>query len=264
MARPIVALLTDFGLTDHYVGSMKGVVAGICPEASLIDITHGVPAHDVLAGALALEAAAEMFPPGTILLSVVDPGVGTARRGIAAAVGPQIYVGPDNGLVTLLARLHGVGEAVELTERRFQRVEVSRTFEGRDRFAPAAAWIAAGTPLASFGAPAKGLLLLDVPEARVSPELVAGEVLAVDRFGNLTTSIRRAVLDEWCGGAVVAVDAAGRPVGPVRSTYAEVPTGSPCALVGSSGRLEIACNGRSARDLLGLDRGASVTVRRTR
>ncbi len=166
MGRPLVALLTDFGLTDHYVGAMKGVIAGLCPDASLIDITHEIPAHDVLAGALTLEAAMDALPAGTIVLASSIPASARSVARIAAAIGPWLAVGPDNGLWTLMARAHGVGDVVELTEPRFHRATVSRTFEGRDRFAPVAAWLARGTPLAAFGPPVDALMTLDVPEAR--------------------------------------------------------------------------------------------------
>ncbi len=263
MGRPLVALLTDFGLTDHYVGAMKGVMAGLCPDATLIDITHDIPAHDVLAGALALEAAAEAFSPGTIFLGVVDPGVGTVRRAIAAAVGPWRVVGPDNGLWTLIARAHGVGDIVELTEPRFHRAPVSRTFEGRDRFGPVAAWLARGTPLEAFGPPVDSLVTLDVPVAIPDADGISGVVLHVDRFGTLVTSVRESDLARWSAGADLVVAAAGRPSAPMVATYADVAPGAVCALVGSGGRLEIACNQGRASDVLQLERGAAVRVRRT-
>src|SRR5258706_11602360 len=144
MARPVIALLTDFGTRDHYAGTMKGVALGICPDVTLVDITHEVPAHDVLAGALELAAAYKYFPAGTIFLVVVDPGVGSARRGLAAEAGDNKFVAPDNGVLTPIFDEHPPRRVVELTERRYARATVSRTFEGRDRFAPAAAWIAKG------------------------------------------------------------------------------------------------------------------------
>jgi S-adenosylmethionine hydrolase len=261
MARPIIALLTDFGLGDHYVGAMKAVIAGICPDAALIDITHDIPAHDILAGALALEAAAESFPPGTIVLAVVDPGVGTVRRGIAGSLGPWRIVGPDNGLWTLMARAHAAGEIVEITDTRFHRETVSRTFEGRDRFGPVAAWLARGTALSALGPPVDGLTLIDVPEAVVTGDTIAGEVLHVDRFGTLVTSIRESQLGDRGEGALFV--SVGSQAVPLVTTYADVAAGGVCALAGSSGRLEIACNRGRACDVLQVGRGATVTVRRS-
>jgi len=133
MARPIVALLTDFGTRDHYAGTMKGVVLGLAPDASLVDITHDVPPHDVLTASLELAASYKYFPPGTIFLVVVDPGVGSARRGLVAEVGDYRFVAPDNGVLTAVFHDHKPKRVVELTERRYARPTVSKTFEGRDR-----------------------------------------------------------------------------------------------------------------------------------
>src|SRR5437868_7348651 len=153
MARPVLALLTDFGTRDHYAGTMKAVALGICPDATLVDISHEVPPHDVLAGALELAACYRYFPAGTIFLVVVDPGVGSARRGIAAEAGEYRFVAPDNGVLGLVFEEAAPKKIVELTERRYARPSVSRTFERRDRFAPAAAWIAKGIDLSALGRP---------------------------------------------------------------------------------------------------------------
>jgi S-adenosylmethionine hydrolase len=139
MSRPLIALLSDFGLRDHYVAAMKGVVLGICPEATLVDISHDVAAHDVLGGALELAASYRYFPAGCIFLVVIDPGVGSRRRAIAVEAGVYRFVAPDNGVLAPLAAELPVKRVVELSERRYARPTVSRTFEGRDRFAPAAA-----------------------------------------------------------------------------------------------------------------------------
>ena len=163
--RPVIALLSDFGSRDHYAGTMKGVILNICPDATLVDITHEVPAHDVLDGALQLAAAARYFPAGTIFLAVVDPGVGSVRRGIAAEAGDYRFVAPDNGVLTAVLREWAPKKIVELTDRRYARPTVSRTFEGRDRFAPAAAWLAKGTQLTALGRPAPDYHKLEIPAA---------------------------------------------------------------------------------------------------
>src|SRR4029078_180609 len=191
MARPVVALLTDFGTRDHYAGTMKGVVLRICPDATLVDITHDVPPHDVLAGALELAAAYRYFPVGTIFVAVVDPGVGSTRRGIAADSGEYRFVAPDNGVLTLVFDDHAPKRVVAHTERRYARPTVSRTFEGRDRFAPAAAWLAKGVVGAPLGRAAGPIIRLDIPQPRIGPDRIDGEVLRVDRFGNLITNIDR-------------------------------------------------------------------------
>src|ERR1041385_8049082 len=181
MGRPVIALLTDFGTRDHYAGTMKGVALGICPDATLIDITHDVAAHDVLGGALELAASYRYFPAGTIFLVVVDPGVGSTRRGIAAESGDYRFVAPDNGVLTLGFHDAPPKRVVELTERKYARPSVSRTFEGRDRFAPAAAWLAKGIDLAALGRSAGTTHALQVPEPSVTDSGITGEVLRVDR-----------------------------------------------------------------------------------
>src|SRR5882762_9463174 len=173
MARPVIALLTDFGTRDHYAGTMKGVALGICPDVTLVDITHDLPPHDVLAGALELAASYRYFPAGTIFLVVVDPGVGSARRGIAAEAGEYRFVAPDNGVLGLVFEEAAPKKVVELTERRYARPTVSRTFEGRDRFAPAAAWLAKGIDLAALGRPAGSLHRLDIPQPCVEADHIA-------------------------------------------------------------------------------------------
>lgn len=265
MGRPVIALLTDFGLRDHYAGAMKGVALGICPDLTLVDISHDVPPHDVVAGALELAACYRYFPSGTVFLVVVDPGVGSTRRGIAAEAGEYKFVGPDNGVLSLVFDDTPPKRVVELTERRYARPTVSRTFEGRDRFAPAAAWLAKGVELSALGRPAGPLHRLDLPRPHVGPDTVAGEVVRVDRFGNLVTNIDRKTFEKL--GSVERASALEIRVGPhqvskVVSTYADAPAGEICALFGSSDHLEIAANGGSAAGRLDLGRGAAVHIAR--
>ena len=153
MSRVIIALLTDFGLRDHYVGAMKGVILGICPDATLVDISHDVPPHDVLAASLELSAVYRLFPSGTIFLVVVDPGVGSKRRGLAVESGSYRFIAPDNGVLGPVFGEDSKVKVVELSERRYARATVSKTFEGRDRFAPAAGWLGKNIQLAALGRP---------------------------------------------------------------------------------------------------------------
>src|SRR5438552_2312885 len=251
MARPVIAFLTDFGTRDHYAGTMKGVALGICPDATLVDISHDVPPHDIVAGALELAAAYKYFPAGTIFLVVVDPGVGSTRRGLAAEAGDYKFVAPDNGVLTAVFGEHPPKRVVELTERKYARPTVSRTFEGRDRFAPAAAWLAKGIELAALGRTAADVQRLDIPQPRVDEDRIVGEILRVDRFGNLITNIDRRTFDKLAGGAL-DVTAGGRTVPKVVSTYGDAGVGELCALFGSTDHLEIAANGASAAAALGL------------
>ncbi|HEV3485499.1 MAG TPA: SAM-dependent chlorinase/fluorinase [Vicinamibacterales bacterium] len=260
--RPVIALLSDFGSRDHYAGTMKGVMLGICPDVTFVDITHDVPAHDVLEGALQLAAAFRYFPSGTIFLAVVDPGVGSARRGIAAEAGDYRFVGPDNGVLTAAFREAAPKRVVELTERRYARPTVSRTFEGRDRFAPAAAWLAKGIQLTALGRPVSDYQRLEIAAPEVSDDLLRGVVLRVDRFGNLVTNMDRRTFEAFARGAGVQIVAGGSRVGRLVATYADIPAGEICALFGSTDHLELAANSGSAADRLTLGRGAVVEVRR--
>ena len=259
--RPVIALLSDFGSRDHYVGTMKGVILGICPDATLVDISHDIPPHDVMEGALQLSACARYFPAGTIFVAVVDPGVGSRRRGIAVDTGDYRFVGPDNGLFTQILAELPLKKAVELTERRYGRPTVSRTFEGRDRFAPAAAWLAKGIQLPALGRAAADLHRLEIPIAEIGETSINGAVLRIDRFGNLVTNVDRKVFERFASGRQVQVSVGGRSVERLVATYAEIPAGEVCALFGSTDHLEVAANSGSAADRLGLDRGALVEIR---
>src|SRR5215204_3014831 len=227
--RPVIALLSDFGTRDHYVGTMKGVIIGICPDATLVDITHEIAPHDVMDGALELAASYKFFPAGTIFLAVVDPGVGSVRRGIAAEIGDYRFVCPDNGLLTAVVRELPPKKVVELTERRYARPTVSRTFEGRDRFAPAAAWLAKGIQLPALGRNVQSLQRIDIPEAAVGDDAIRGAVLRVDRFGNLVTNIDRRSFEKFSRDGVVQINAGGATVGRLVATYADIQNGEVCA-----------------------------------
>lgn len=269
MTRPVVAFLTDFGTRDHYVGTMKGVVLGICPDAALVDLTHEIPPQDIHAAAFELAAAWQYFPADTVFLVVVDPGVGSGRRALAARAGGYRFVGPDNGVLGPVLRTDPAALVVELAEPRFARPQVSRTFEGRDRFAPAAAWLARGTPIEALGPPVTDWHQLEVPEPRADGRTLHGMVQRVDRFGNLVTNIDRAALVALgapvsdtgsAPGSGVVVSIGDRRIDGISGTYADVPAGELCALFSSAGWLEIAVSGGNAADRLRLGAGASVRV----
>jgi S-adenosyl-L-methionine hydrolase (adenosine-forming) len=261
MARPVVAFLSDFGTRDHYAGTLKAVVLSVCPDANLVDIGHEIPAHDVLAGALELAACYRYFPPGTVFLVVVDPGVGSSRRGIAAECGDYRFVAPDNGVLSAVFRETAPRKVIELTERKYARPTVSRTFEGRDRFAPAAGWLAKGTALVSMGKSISNYQVLDLPRPVVMAEAITGEIVRVDRFGNLITNIDRRTLEQFAGGRPIGLTVGERDIARIVATYAEAPAGELCALFGSTDHLEIAVNAGDAARELGLGRGARAQVR---
>jgi S-adenosyl-L-methionine hydrolase (adenosine-forming) len=260
MARPIVALLSDFGTHDHYAGAMKAVVLGVCPDATLVDIAHDLPPHDVLAGALELAACYRYFPSGTVFLVVVDPGVGSTRRGIAAETSDYKFVAPDNGVLSIVFNETPPKRVVELTERKFARPTVSRTFEGRDRFAPAAGWLAKGMGLTSFGRTISDYQMLALAAPVADEGSVSGEVVRVDRFGNLITNIDRRTFDKVAHDRAIVVKIDGQEVPRIVGTYAEASAGGLCALFGGTDHLEIAVSGGSAAAVLGLGRGARVAV----
>ena len=249
-------------MRDHYVGAMRGVALGICPDVTLVDITHDIAPQDIIGGALELAAAYKYFPRDTVFLCVVDPGVGSGRRALAAEAAGYRFVSPDNGLLTMVFREAIPAEVVELTNLQYARPTISRTFEGRDRFAPAAAWLAKGTELCALGTPLTTWTMLDVPEPRVTGSELSGIVLRVDRFGNLVTNIDRGSFEAFAAGEAIEIETAGRLIRSVVDTYAEAESGSTCALFGSSDHLEIAIAGGSAAERLGLGRGAPVLVRR--
>ncbi len=246
MARaqpPVIALLTDFGAADWYVACVKGVVLSRCPAARLVDITHEVPAQDVQAGAVVLASAMRWFPPRTVFVCVVDPGVGTARPLLAARADGYTLVGPDNGLLALALGRAARRQVVRLTTRRYWLPTVSRTFHGRDILAPVAAYLAGGGALARLGPVVARYHALAIPPVRRRPGGgLEGCVLHIDHFGNLITNLPDRVI---AGGRARTVRYRTRSVRVV-STYADAEAGELVALAGSSGYVELAVRNGSA------------------
>jgi S-adenosylmethionine hydrolase len=262
MSRPVLALLSDFGLRDHYVGSMKAAALSVCPDLTLVDITHDITPHDVLGGALQLAASFRYFPAGAAFVAVVDPGVGSTRRGIAAEVGDYRFVAPDNGLLTAVFQDTPPKRIVELTERRFFRPTVSRTFEGRDRFAPAGAWLLRGVELNALGRPVHDPVMLDLPRPDVRDAELHGRIVQEDHFGNLITNIDRRTFEKFTARHAFSIDLPSNVITRVVATYAEIRADEVCALFGSSDHLELAARSASAAARLGMGPGAAVVVRR--
>jgi S-adenosyl-L-methionine hydrolase (adenosine-forming) len=242
----IVTLTTDFGTRDAYVGAMKGVVCRILPTVRLVDITHEIPPQKVVEAALLLESAYPWFPAGTVHLVVVDPGVGTARRALAIEVGEQCFLGPDNGVLSAPLREPGA-RVHEISPGAYSLPERSDTFHGRDVFAPAAGHLAAGLEIERLGPRVSEFVLLDLPRPRVEADRIVGEVLRIDRFGNVLSNIPRSLLAELGAGPYeVIVNGAG--FGRLCRRYQDAAPGQALALTGGDGRVEIAVHGGSAAE----------------
>ncbi|MDP2675044.1 MAG: SAM-dependent chlorinase/fluorinase [Dehalococcoidia bacterium] len=270
-AQAIITLTSDFGLADTYVAAMKGVILSLNPNAVIVDVSHAVRPQRIEQGAFLLEVARPYFPANAIHVAVVDPGVGTERRGLALRTSLGVFVGPDNGVLSpALAEevREGVGEGggrvplpegstgVELTNARYQRLPVSHTFHGRDVFAPAAAHLSLGVALPELGEAVTEAFVLPPFRARRQPDgSLAGRVVHVDGFGNLITDVRA----EDLSSSEITVEIRGRQIAALRRAYAGAP--GLAALVGSSGFLEIALPGGSAAAETGGDIGEPVTVR---
>lgn len=259
MKKPIIALLTDFGLGDTYVASMKGVILGICPHACLVDVCHLVPPQDVGSGAFLLASVWRDFPVGTIHLAVVDPGVGTERPGLVLGADGYLFVGPDNGLFSWIWREAKVREAYRLERSDLWRTPLSRTFHGRDIFAPAAAHLSRGMPAAAFGPPCTPHLAAWTDPVEMEHEII-GQIIHIDHFGNAVSNIPSEALDRLAPRSQLSVRVAGLTLFPIMDTYAHGEPGCPIALIGSSNRLEIAVNRGHAARSHGLRQGDPIRV----
>lgn len=253
----MIVLLTDFGMDDVYVGVMKGVIAGIAPQCSVVDLTHGIRPQDVAEAAYRLDAGYPYFPSGTIFCCVVDPGVGSERRAVVVQAGSCVFVAPDNGLLTPVLHREKFGLAVQLDRPEFFLPAVSFTFHGRDVFAPVAARIAAGMAPEELGSivDIADLVLLPDMEPVAVPGGWRARVMTTDRFGNLLTNCPAALAQQArriCVGDVC--------VERLHRTFSDVPAGAPVAYIGSGGMLELAVNGGNAARDWQVATGAEVLI----
>ena len=266
---PIITLTTDFGLSNHYAGVMKGVILGICPAAQIVDITHEIPAYNILAGAYAMQQAAGFFPPETIHIVVVDPGVGTTRRGLLADSKDQYFIAPDNGVLSFMLGGNPSVVVRELTNSDLWLKRVSSTFHGRDIFAPVAAAIAAGTAKPKdVGARVEAPVLLDStqPHETHPADTWHGTVLSTDGFGNIITNFPQesfAALPERAFEIDVGAGVARRKTQRFRITFGDAKPSELFAYFGSSGFIELAINQASAAARLGVSAGSPVILRWT-
>lgn len=260
MARPVVAFLSDFGQRDQYVAAMKGVLLESMPDAQIIDISHDVTPGDVVEGAWILAAAWKDLPAGTVVVAVVDPGVGSERRPIGIRIRGRTAVGPDNGLLELVSRDPGDARdalAVELTVRALWRHPVSPVFHGRDIFVPIAAALAAGTPLNEVGDAIDSIIPLPIARPGRTASGVIGHVIHIDRFGNVVTDVPRGMVPK----GPFTVGAGNALVTRLVSYYKQAAEGEVVMLVNSAGHLEIAMNGARAEKEIGVRRGDAVELR---
>jgi S-adenosyl-L-methionine hydrolase (adenosine-forming) len=253
----VITLFTDFGTRDWFVGTMKGVIAGIAPKARVIDLTHDLAQGDIRGGAFALAASCRYFPRGTVHVVVVDPGVGSRRKAIAVQTARGIFVGPDNGVLSWALAREKITAMHALENEAYFLRPVSRTFHGRDVFAPVAAHLNNGVLIKKFGPALRDFVRLPWPELRVRSGLIEGEVVYIDRFGNAITNLESSLLKNP-ERASCEVHAKRRTVCPLKAYYQAAAPNTPVTLLGSSGFLEIAINGGSAEKVLGVRLGTRV------
>lgn len=261
--RPIITLTTDFGLNDHFVGTMKGVILKILPNAEIVDICHSVQAFDILDGALALAESYSYFPTRTVHLVVVDPGVGSARRPIIASSEEQNFVAPDNGVLSLMYAREERLSVRHITSDHYFLQPVSNTFHGRDIFAPVAAYLAKGVDHEKFGEEITDFVRFNAPKPKpADANTLRGVVLRVDRFGNLITNFTPqdapALFQQLPPAFKIVVGK--REVSVMRQNYAEGAPGEVFGILGSMGYLEIVANRGSAAQLVGSGKGTEVQL----
>jgi S-adenosylmethionine hydrolase len=256
----IITLTTDFGADSPYVAAMKGVILSINPGATVVDITHSIPAQDVARGALVLEETSPWFPENTIHVAVVDPGVGTSRAILYAQIRRQHYIAPDNGILGRLMARTPPMQVVRLEEPKYWLENVSATFHGRDIMAPVAARLSLGLDPSLLGPATKQATRIEWPEAEVLPQRIRGQVVEIDSFGNLITNVTADLLaGRPTDGRVCAICGIYETFGIYR-TYAEQAPGMLVALVGSSGRVELALVGDNAAARLGVSLGTPIVI----
>lgn len=253
-------MMTDFGLADGFVGTMKGVIYTINPDAVIIDISHEIGSQDVSEAALLLEASYRYFPRGTVHVVVVDPGVGSQRRAIAVEAEEYYFVAPDNGVLTRALAREKVMKSVELTNPAYFLDEVSDTFHGRDIFAPVAAHISLGTEIEALGVEVDDLIKTPPSEPEVSQSGIRGHVIHIDKFGNLITDIPRKLFEKVISDHQFVIKLADIKLDRISRSYADVPAGEPLAMFNSFDNLEIAVNHASAAEALEVQKGDHIQI----
>ncbi len=254
MSEPIITLTTDFGTNDNYAGIVKGIILSICRRADIVDITHSVPPFDIAAGRYVMETSYRAFPPGTIHIGVVDPGVGTKRKGLVIKTNKLVFVGPDNGLFSFLGRRE-ISKIIEIRNSKYILPDASDTFHARDVFAPVAAYLALGVIPEEFGPAINDMIRIKPPGYRKTSQGIAGTVIYIDHFGNLVSSIKAERIN---AGGIVYLN--GAKIGPIKKTFGAVKPGRPVAYINSFGYLEIAVSGGSGREYFRIEKPESAEI----
>ncbi len=256
----IISLTTDFGLKDHYVGAMKGAILSVNHSANLIDISHSISSGDIFHGAFVMAEACGLFPDGTVHLGVVDPGVGGPRRAVIVETERFLFVGPDNGLLSLMAEGDGIKRIFEIKNERYMRDVVSRTFHGRDIFGPVAGHLSLGVPPGEFGPEARELDMINLRPPECVEGGINGEVIYIDSYGNIITNIDAELIESGLGTTEIELDIKGRRVKGLYRSYASLGEGELGALTGSSGRVEVAADEANGAEALGVVIGDKVRI----
>lgn len=257
--RSVITLTTDFGLQDYYVSAMKAVILNIAPEVRMVDISHDIPSQDIMAGSWTLRNSAMLFPEGTVHTVVVDPGVGTDRNPIALQIKDQYFVGPDNGIFSLLTEELDF-RAVRLNNDKYWRDKPSKTFHGRDVFAPVAAHLSQGVALEKLGDPIDDLVTYRWTVPIADKDGVEGMVIHIDKFGNLITNISASQIEDVIEDKKVKIYVGNTILDEIVPTFGAVAEGEPAAYIGSSGMLEIGINKGNAEEMLSVQKGAQISL----
>ena len=255
----IIALLTDFGLNDNFVGVMKGVIYRINPRAKIVDLCHQIESHNIHEAAFLLKSSCPYFPEGTVFLVVVDPGVGSERKSVIVETEKYLFVAPDNGVLSFLVE-RDIKRIIQITNEEYFLKPVSRTFHGRDIFAPVVAHLSKGEKVENFGSSIRDIERLKFPEPQVKNNRLVGEIIYVDRFGNLITNINQDVFLRFIKGKKFEIVIGKAKISKISSSYQEGKQGLPIAIFGSFDNLEISLYRDDASRRLNLDKGSKIYI----
>lgn len=255
-----VAILTDFGLADNFVGVMKGVILSINPHVNIVDISHFIKPHDISGAAFLLKGSFRYFPEGCIFLVVVDPGVGSERNPIIIRTKNYIFIGPDNGVLCLAANEDGIEEIIVIENKRYFLKSVSDTFHGRDIFAPVAAYLSKGKKCSLFGRPLNSIKELDIPKPKEMKNILRGEIIHIDRFGNLVSNIDKILFDRFTQNKKFKIKIKDAEIDSIAKSYQTVAENMPLAIFGSFTFLEISINSGSAKEYFDAKKGTAVEI----